>query len=71
MIRLFSQRVAIEEKGGFKEVKHPNLIFTVIRDAEIAMTDIVEQMSEGPPAELSPFGEYCLKTSSGNSVRRR
>ena len=40
----------VEEKGSFQEVKHPNLIFTAIRDAQIAMADIVKQMSKHPPA---------------------
>ena len=36
--------IAVEEKGSFQEVKHPNLIFTAVRDAEIAMADIVERV---------------------------
>ena len=42
--------IAVEEKGSFQEVKHPNLIFTAIRDAQIAMADIVKQISKHPPA---------------------
>ena len=42
--------IAVEEKGSFQEVKHPNLIFTAIRDAQITMADIVKQMSKHPPA---------------------
>jgi thioredoxin reductase len=35
--------IAVEEKGSFQEVKHPNLIFTAVRDAQVAMADIVER----------------------------
>ena len=42
--------IAVEEKGSFQEVKHPNLIFTAIRDAQITMADIVNRMSKLPPA---------------------
>jgi len=37
--------IAVEDKGSFQEVKHPNLIFTAIRDANIAMADIVNRIN--------------------------
>ena len=41
--------IVVEEKGSFQEVKHPNLIFTAIRDAETSMTEIVRQKSKRNP----------------------
>jgi thioredoxin reductase len=37
--------IAVVEKGSFQEVKHPNLIFTAIRDANIAMAGIVNRIN--------------------------
>lgn len=35
--------ISVEDKGSFQEVKHPNLIYTAVRDAEITMAGIVNQ----------------------------
>lgn len=37
--------IAVEDKGSFREVKHPNLIYTAIRDAQVAMDDIVNRIN--------------------------
>jgi len=38
--------IAVEDKGSFQEVKHPNLIFTAVRDAQMAMDDIVTRLNQ-------------------------
>jgi len=38
--------IAVEDKGSFQEVKHPNLIFTAVRDARIAMDAIVLRLNQ-------------------------
>ena len=38
--------ISVEDKGSFQEVKHPNLIFTAVRDAQVAMVDIVARAKQ-------------------------